>query len=415
MVADPGTLSGPDGRRPGSTGLRGVPVSRVQIETVLTRAVAIFGALLGAQTIPTVIAQLPVTQPVWNAIVIPLVYASLLLLAVATLVQRFARLAAIIVAVVYLIAVQTWPLVVVGTAPRSDSWLYFLMTVAVGAAAIGFHAVVATTYLVVVPVIYGLIRLIPAGGGVTWANAVLDVADVIIFGGIVVVIVTMLRYAAASVDAAQSTALDRYAVAVRQHATEVERVQVDSIVHDSVLTTFLSAARAYTPEAKELAASMAGAAIGHLREAAVLVPGDGLTVFHTELARRVTDAAETIGATFEIRSRALAARSLPVLAAEAIYSSVVQAMVNSLQHAGSGDVRRWLSVRPSDDGGFIVEIGDEGRGFDPSTVPTARLGLRVSILERMTGVGGRASIDSGVGRGTVITVEWPDQAGAMRS
>lgn len=415
MDAEATSLPGPDSRRQGTTGLRGVPVSRVQIETVLTRAVAIFAALLGAQTLPSVFAQLSVTQPLWNAIVIPLVYASLLLLAVATLVQRFARVAAIVVAVVYLVAVQFWPLVVVGPAPPRDFWLYFLMTVAVAAAAIGFNAVVATTYLIAVPLIYGFIRLTPVGGSASWTTAVLDVADVVIFGGIVVVIVTMLRYAAASVDAAQATALERYAVAVRQHATEVERVQVDSIVHDSVLTTLLSAARAYSPEAKALAASMAGNAIGHLREAAVLVPGDGLTVFHTELARRVTNAAETIGASFEIRSRALAARSLPVLAAEAIYSSVVQAMVNSLQHAGGDGVRRWLSVRPSDDGGFTVEIGDAGRGFDPSVVPVQRLGLRVSILERMSGVGGRASIESALGEGTVITIEWPDPSGVARS
>ena len=79
-------------------------------------------------------------------------------------------------------------------------------------------------------------------------------------------------------DAAQATALDRYSHAVRQHALEVERVQVDSIVHDSVLTTLLSAARAYTPEAKELAARMAGAAIGHLRDAALVSPDDSSTV-----------------------------------------------------------------------------------------------------------------------------------------
>ena len=46
-------------------------------------------------------------------------------------------------------------------------------------------------------------------------------------------------------------------IAVRQHATEVERVQVDAIVHDSVLTTLLSAAGAGTPEEQALAARMA--------------------------------------------------------------------------------------------------------------------------------------------------------------
>ena len=83
---------------------------------------------------------------------------------------------------------------------------------------------------------------------------------------------SMLRGAATQVDRAQQTALERYSHAVRQHAIEAERVQVDAIVHDSVLTTLLSAARAYTPEAKELAATMAGNAIGHLREAVAVAP-----------------------------------------------------------------------------------------------------------------------------------------------
>ena len=67
----------------------------------------------------------------------------------------------------------------------------------------------------------------------------------------------MLRQAAEAVDSAQEAALERYDVAARQHATENERVKVDALVHDSVLTTLLSAAAAGSPEEQALAARMA--------------------------------------------------------------------------------------------------------------------------------------------------------------
>ncbi|MDI1335939.1 MAG: hypothetical protein PSU94_07110, partial [Lacunisphaera sp.] len=194
--------------------------------------------------------------------------------------------------------------------------------------------------------------------------------------------------------------------AVRQHATEVERVQVDSIVHDSVLTTFISAARAFTPQAQELAATMAGNAIGYLRDAAAASPDDGTMVRFTSLAERITDAAEALSSPFELRIRSVGTRSLPVQASEAIYSAAVQAMVNSLQHAGEGEVTRWVAVRGVSPGGIEVVVGDTGAGFDMSE-RSERLGVRVSILERISNAGGRATVQSAPGEGTIVSLRWP--------
>ena len=96
---------------------------------------------------------------------------------------------------------------------------------------------------------------------------------------------------------------------------------------------------------------------------------------------------------------------IPVAVAEAVYSAAVQAMVNSLQHAGPG-ARRWATVR-GDGNGVVVEVGDRGSGFDPRGVPNERLGVRVSILERVTSVGGGARVDSAPGTGTVVRLRWP--------
>jgi signal transduction histidine kinase len=53
-----------------------------------------------------------------------------------------------------------------------------------------------------------------------------------------------------------------------------------------------------------------------------------------------------------------------------------------------------------------LDICDNGCGFDRSDVPAGRFGLR-GIEERARLFGGRALIDSALGRGTRIHVELP--------
>ena len=387
------------------------PISRKQVEKVISRSVAVFGVVFGAQTIPWLLGQLDESQPVWLWVVVPALFGMLLVVAVASIVQIGVRQTQGTFAILYLLSLITWPFFVLPGVEVFDGihWLNYLITQATAMAAIAFPTLITTIYLFLCPLIYIIVRITPLGGGATWQLAVLEGVYALILGAAIVIIVTMLRQAAASVDNAQATALDRYSHAVRQHATEVERVQVDSIVHDSVLTTFISAARAFTPQAQALAATMAGNAIGYLRDAAAATPDDGSMVRFTSLAERITGAAAALSSPFELRIRSVGTRSLPVQASESIYSASVQAMVNSLQHAGETDVARWVAVRAVAPGGIEVVIGDTGAGFDTS-VSSERLGVRVSILERIANAGGRATIQSAPGEGTIITIRWPHSA-----
>jgi len=383
-------------------------VSRRQVEALVSRAVAVFGLIFGLQTLPVMVSQLWEVAPIWAAIFVPLFYATLVVAFVAAIVQRYVRVAHGLVAAVYIIGILTWPLAIttVEAGTHATYWLYYLLTVATAMAAIAFSTGVSIAYLVIVPLVMAVVRVM--SGAVLVIDGALDSLYAIILGGAIVVIVTMLRQAASSVDRAQEAALETYGVAVRQHATEVERAQVDAIVHDSVLTTLLSAARADSPEAKVLAATMARRAIGHLRQAALVGPHDETRVWLAGLGKRLTVASETVGATFEVRLRGLASTSIPGVAAEAVYSAAMQAMVNSVQHAGTGTgVRRWLSVRGLEPAGIEVEVGDTGIGFEPRTVPRERLGVRVSILERVRNAGGIATIESAPGEGAIVSIRWP--------
>ncbi|MCP1121828.1 ATP-binding protein, partial [Robbsia andropogonis] len=66
---------------------------------------------------------------------------------------------------------------------------------------------------------------------------------------------------------------------------------------------------------------------------------------------------------FVVRTRAEEWCQIPIPVAEAAYSATVQAMVNSLQHAGAG-VDRWVDVRSHGHQSFTIEVGDTGAGFD---------------------------------------------------
>ena len=94
---------------------------------------------------------------------------------------------------------------------------------------------------------------------------------------------------------------------------------------------------------------------------------------------------------------------------EALYSATVQAMVNSMQHADEPgrSTRRELRIRGVRTGGCVIEVTDNGVGFVRADVPDERLGLRVTIEERMSNAGGTAEIASQPGQGTSVTVGWP--------
>jgi len=391
------------------------PLSLVRVTTAIARTAAGFGVAFMLQSVPAMIDQLPNMNPAWSVVLVGSLVASLLLTVVVSAIGRGLRVGHVTFAVVYLVALVSWPFAVLdpAKAPNPESyWLYYTLTIATAMATVGLGIRLATVYVVLAPVIYGVIRVTPAGGGVTITQSVLDAVYAIILGGAITIITAILRNAASSVDRAQATALRRYGHAVRQHAIEAERVQVDAIVHDSVLTTLLSAARAETAEAKELAALMAGNAIGHLRDAVSEAPQSDAEASVAALANRVADAAAALSEPVYVDSDAVRFGRVPVAVAEAMYSAAVQAMVNSLQHAGAG-AERWAEIRGGADD-LVIEVGDRGAGFDPDAVPTERLGVRVSILERVASVGGIAVIDTAPGAGTVVSLHLPARREAAR-
>lgn len=347
-------------------------------------------------------------QPVWAWIISIALFGGIVAVGVTSVFMQGLETAAAFLAISFLVALLTWPLAVRDPAsvlPESP-WLYYLITVATSAAAIAFTPWVATIYLLLTPIVYGLVELTPSGGGLSPFWAALDSVYSIILGGGVLILITLLRQASVAVDRAQSMAVVRYSGAIREHATEVERVQVDAIVHDSVLTTFISAARSFSAEEKALATTMARNAMSHLTTAASVTPFDESSTSLVSMRERIEALVSTLGAHVEVRSHDLDDHAIPAGAAEAMYSAAVQAVVNSVQHAGADGVSRWVAINWALDR-VCVEVGDTGSGFNPAAVPGERLGVRVSISERLANAGGQAVIHTAAGTGTIIRLSWP--------
>jgi signal transduction histidine kinase len=90
--------------------------------------------------------------------------------------------------------------------------------------------------------------------------------------------------------------------------------------------------------------------------------------------------------------------------AQALTEATLQAVDNSIKHAGNAS-ERVVRLRGQRSGLKIV-VSDNGKGFRPSQVPKDRIGISSSIVARVTNVGGRVFIDSSPGAGTNVVVEW---------
>ena len=135
----------PQGKQPRN------PISRKQVEKVISRSVAVFGIVFGAQTVPWLLGQLDEAYPIWLWIVVPALFGSLVVVLVLSFVQLWVRQAHGVFAVVYIASLISWPFTVIPGAEVLPGihWLDYILTVATAMAAIAFSTRVGTVYLLV--------------------------------------------------------------------------------------------------------------------------------------------------------------------------------------------------------------------------------------------------------------------------
>ena len=204
----------------------------------------------------------------------------------------------------------------------------------------------------------------------------------------------------------------------RRLAVVEERQRLARELHDSVTQALYGATLYAEATARQLASGQVELATEHLRElrdtAQEALREMRLLIFElrpsaleseglvTALRARLEAVEERAG--LEVGFQVEGEATLPAEIEEGLYRIAQEALNNALKHARARNVSVYLNR-----GGeaVILEITDDGIGFDPSTaVEGSGLGLD-GMIERAAHMGGELVLDSEPGAGTRVRVEVP--------
>jgi len=267
---------------------------------------------------------------------------------------------------------------------RETAWTLLALTAASGLAVVWSltfdrhdpgrstgHGVAVRGVAVALLVIGGVTALLSRP---TAVNAVLGVAMVVL--GVAVI-------AAPRIVTLWSDLMGERAARVR----EVQRAEIAAHLHDSVLQT-LALIQNRAGASSEVA-RIARAQERELRD--WLFVGD--TPVAADLATELRDVAAAIELDYAVRIEVVAAGLSVDNSSAALVAAAREAMVNAARHAG-GEVSVYLETAP---GAIDVFVRDRGPGVDLGSLPSDRLGIRESIIGRMTRAGGTATVRPGSG------------------
>lgn len=189
-------------------------------------------------------------------------------------------------------------------------------------------------------------------------------------------------------------------LAARQASTRAQH-EANSFIHDHILSALIAVANGL-PDRAALRNSARQSLDSLSTSTTVTSPVAARTLLN-DVAGRVGVMAG------DIRNDVVLAREheIPPEVAQAITEATLEAVRNSLRHAGGDDAAVTRTVTLASDAcGVSIEVNDDGCGFDPVVVGRGRHGVSGSIIARMHDVGGRATVDSAPGEGVCVTLRW---------
>jgi hypothetical protein len=182
-----------------------------------------------------------------------------------------------------------------------------------------------------------------------------------------------------------------------------------AVVHDTVLNDLAFVMNApdslsdrYRQQLKDDVATLTSAA--WLRQARTVTTfdlSDALSWNHLET---LVSEMQWRGLTVHVSGNSSDVLRSSAAAAAAGVDAARACLENVLKHSGVTVVEIVLGQEA---GESTIMVVDEGRGFDPDAVPADRLGLRVSVVQRIKAVGGYVRIWSTPGNGTSVLISVP--------
>ena len=165
---------------------------------------------------------------------------------------------------------------------------------------------------------------------------------------------------------------------------EEQRAEIAAHLHDSVLQTLALIQNRAGPQSE--VARIARAQERELRDWLFA----GTDPFAHDLATELRSFGAELELEYAVRIEVITAGEVTGIANTALSGAAREAMLNAARHAG-GEVTVFVEATPAS---VDVFVRDHGPGFDAAAVPDGRLGVRESIVGRMSRAGGTATVTS---------------------
>ncbi|WP_405162624.1 ATP-binding protein [Nocardia sp. NBC_01499] len=394
---------------------QGTSISRVateQIDRILIFALGVGVWIFGAGDAAEIVRQSRYFPNWWTTVAMFGVFGTALLLAATAL--RVAlpavRCIAATHATVFAVAVALSGLAVrPGQITDDVEWIYRMVPLGGVAATLAWRTPATSIYVVII----GLLAASSTGqatGDLGWREFALTSIRIIGITVTFVYIAETARRAARLLDKERARAHHQASLAAAEEARARERARFAGVIHDKVLATLLDMSRGGCPS---MLARQANQALGQF--AAIGRVNDLCTDLEAieRIGREVVDATD---AELRVQVRhdySSADLRIDAATVTALAEAAAEAVRNSVKHAdvpGRAVLRQLTIVARAC--GISVVVADDGAGFDPALVAANRLGLTLSIVQRMREAGGRATIESRPGAGTRVALEWnaPDDS-----
>jgi signal transduction histidine kinase len=311
-------------------------------------------------------------------------------------------------AVLTLVAVLTFPWGAPSALAGPQPFLWWQVGLAVVCAGVSRGVGASVGYGLVLAAAWTFVRLTPSGGATGLTIAVAEGVFGVVAGSVIAVVARGMLDSAVSADA---RAAEVCAVELQQAIDKTlgeERARLDQMIHDDVMTTLTAATHSTdttTGRATALLAHETLAVIDTLQSPAV----DGslsVSVLANLAEQTVRRVSPDVGFVDRVDARAGLHR-VPSGVAESVLAALREAVRNAVRHAHAQTIEvelqaELLAGRLS----VVARVVDDGRGFDLTTVPASRLGVRVSMLEASRRAGVRPRLRTAPGRGTELVLGW---------
>lgn len=383
-------------------------------ERLLGSGISAFSVVLLLQALGLIIAQTQGTESWWVAIFLWGILAVFVCSVIVSVHGRSPRTTHILLLVLVLAGFSLWH-VAAPPDPQPDigtPWLWAAINVSAAWVTFAAGTTTGCLYALATGAVFIALRTTSQVEWTSTAWAWEDTLFATILALVICSTIGILRQAATRLDEAADEAIRHYTLAASATALSRERLRLDGLLHDSVMAALITAANARSIYEYDASSLLARDALERLELYETGSEGGSLETVRELVARiRFTvddgDSDPKVSVTCDSPTKVI----LPPAVIRALFEATTEAVRNATRHSGAEHCEVKVIARSHlDTTRVLVQIKDNGSGFDETLVSGRRLGIRVSIIGRLGSVGGSGKVNSTPGAGTEVHLEWEGAA-----